>query len=388
MILNSFFTNMFLDKKLKQLNLSNTFIYITPEDEIDFVELAYWYEYSYFSSFNFIFKKVRSSLLLFRVKFFNYSFNALFMLFLIFLFDGIFDGDEPIWEPVEWSLVQTWILFIFTFSWIAENLITSKYGSFTGKDKRVWFSWYKSMWWIEIFYIITLGITIFLIITPFYFELVYVSSYIMNFWNWFSKVFFFKTIALLTLLVYINLFIQISIRFIHFKKLLVLIFINLIVLNTIFLMQFYMTFFSFFTDVNWYGKTKANELIQLSHEPWKWSWDTENRDHFQYHASRTVFWYKNDGPFAESLFLINLFYLFSLFGVILFWLVWFKKIISTNEFSYNYSLGAISVLRQFYYFYFLFYLFIIGSFLIIFLKFPYELSWLLNKNGLFSHFIL
>lgn len=388
MFLKSLINNFYLEKKISKLNLNNVYYYITPEKEINFLELSYCYEYSYFSSFSYFFRKFQSTLLYIKKTFFNYSFNVLFMLFMVFFFDGIFDGDEPIWEPVEWSLIQTWILFIFTFSWIAENLITSKYGSFTGKDKRVWFSWYKSMWWIEIFYIITLGVTIFLIITPFYFELVYVSSYIMNFWNWFSKVFFFKTIFLLSLLIYINLFIQINIRFIHFKKLLVLIAFNLIILNIIFLMQFYITFFSFFTDVNWYSKTKSNELIQLSHEPWKWSWDMENRDHFQYHASRTVFWYKNDGPFAESMFLINLFYLFSLFGVLLFWLVWFKKIISTTEFTYNYALGSISVLRQFYYFYFLFYLFIIGSFLIIFLKFPYELSWILNKSSMFSHFVL
>ena len=65
-------------------------------------------------------------------------------LLVLFFFDAMLTDDEPLWEPVEWSLVQSWIMFIFAFAWIAENLISSRYGSYTGRDKRVWVAWYKT----------------------------------------------------------------------------------------------------------------------------------------------------------------------------------------------------------------------------------------------------
>ena len=34
-------------------------------------------------------------------------------LFFLFFVDACLTDDEPIWEPVEWSLIQSWILFIF-----------------------------------------------------------------------------------------------------------------------------------------------------------------------------------------------------------------------------------------------------------------------------------
>lgn len=321
-------------------------------------------------------------------KSFNYFINSIYGLISLFIFDALFDGDEPLWEPLEWSLIQTWLIFIFLFSWIGENLITSRFGSFTGRDKRVWFSWYKSMWWIEIFYIITLGITIFLIITPFYFELTYASSYVVNFWNWFSKVFFFKTLLIFIVLILASLVLQLQIRSIYFKKNLFLIGFITLGLMFLFYIQFYMAFYSYFTDNSWYIKNKSVDLIQLSHEPWKWSWDLENRDHFQYHNSRTIFWFKNDGPFAESFFLINFMYLCSLFIILIFWLSLFRRVISIEDISYNFTLGVISTLKQFFFFFLMFYFFILGSIIIIFLKFPFELLWILEIKPLSSHLIL
>ena len=69
----------------------------------------------------------------------SFSFGFMYiqgLLFLLFI-DACLTDDEPLWEPVEWSLVQSWLLFIFSFAWIAENLIVSRYGSYTGRDKRV-----------------------------------------------------------------------------------------------------------------------------------------------------------------------------------------------------------------------------------------------------------
>ena len=48
------------------------------------------------------------------------SFLYLRGLLVIVLIDSLIIDDEPLWEPIEWSLVQTWILFIFVFTWAAE----------------------------------------------------------------------------------------------------------------------------------------------------------------------------------------------------------------------------------------------------------------------------
>ena len=112
-------------------------------------------------------------------------------LFIIFFIDAAITDDEPLWEPIEWSLVQTWLLFIFIFAWIAENLITSRYGSYTGRDKRVWFAWYKSFWLVELCYAISYGLASLFVIIPFYFELTYTLSFIFSCWNWYTRVFFF-----------------------------------------------------------------------------------------------------------------------------------------------------------------------------------------------------
>ena len=112
-------------------------------------------------------------------------------LFIIFFIDAAITDDEPLWEPIEWSLVQTWLLFIFIFAWIAENLITSRYGSYTGRDKRVWLAWYKSFWLIDLFYAISYGLAALFVIVPFYFELTYSISFIFNWWNWYTRFFFF-----------------------------------------------------------------------------------------------------------------------------------------------------------------------------------------------------
>ena len=46
---------------------------------------------------------------------------------IVLFIDSLLIDDEPLWEPLEWSLVQTWILFIFIFAWVAENLIVSRF---------------------------------------------------------------------------------------------------------------------------------------------------------------------------------------------------------------------------------------------------------------------
>ena len=121
---------------------------------------------------------------------FNFSnFYIKGFLFLLFI-DACLTDDEPLWEPIEWSLVQTWILFIFIFAWIAENLIVSRYGSYTGRDKRVWLAWYKSFWMIEGFYVLNYGAVCLCVIVPYYYETNYNLSFVYSWWHWYSRVFF------------------------------------------------------------------------------------------------------------------------------------------------------------------------------------------------------
>jgi len=128
-------------------------------------------------------------IILFKVKnslfyFFSYFLIYLFFFSIFCVIDGLLIDDEPLWEPLEWSLVQSWLLFIVLFSWLIETLISSHYGSFTGRDKRVYNGLFKTYWLVEFLFMFTLLITAIFIWTPFYFELTYKVSNIVSWWSW------------------------------------------------------------------------------------------------------------------------------------------------------------------------------------------------------------
>jgi hypothetical protein len=238
--------------------------------------------------------------------------------FLLFI-DACLTDDEPLWEPIEWSLVQTWILFIFIFGWIAENLIVSRYGSYTGRDKRVWMGWHKTFWLMEIYYIINFAITALFVIVPFYFELNYSLSFIYSWWHWYSRTFFFKFISIFTIVILLAYYLQIGLRWFNWKKGLVLIIIVNMFLSYLIYTNFIIAFFGYFTDPIWYQKSRPIDYIQLSHEPSRWGWGPAKKDHFTYHAVKTVFWFKNDGPFAAAFLIFHMYMFLSLFFVFIYW---------------------------------------------------------------------
>jgi len=266
---------------------------------------------------------------------------------LFFFIDALLTDDEPLWEPVEWSLIQYWLIFIFMFSWIAENLITSRYGSYTGRDKRVWFAWYKTFWFVEGYYALTMGSAALFVIVPFYHELNYITPFIMSWWDWYSRTFFFKFIAVYTLILLCANYMQVTLSQSHWKKSLIFI----VIINAFFayLMyaQFIITFFVYFTDPNWYAQTRLIDYIQLSHEPNKWSWGSAKRDHFSYHNSKTVFWFKNDGPFASAMLFFNLLLFLTLFTLHIYWLALMRRVYATKEVTFTYTACCVSALRQF-----------------------------------------
>lgn len=293
-------------------------------------------------------------------------------LFIVFFIDALITDDEPLWEPVEWSLIQTWLLFIFIFAWIGENLIASRFGSYTGRDKRVWFAWYKTFWLIEGWYAISYGLTALFVIVPFYYELTYQISFVISWWNWYSRIFFFKFISFFALCLSGAQLLLITNRSVHWSKLCIVIgLINFGLLYFLFL-QFLLVFFSYSTDPVWYQKTRYNEYIQLSHEPLKWGWGGERRDHFTYHKIPASVWFKNETPFASAFLLFQLFFLLSVFLLALFWLTLFRRSFSTEEISFSFLTYCVSALRQFLFCFLLLYMLICVSYVGNYWRFPIE----------------
>ena len=148
-----------------------------------------------------------------------------------------------------------------------------------------------------------------------------------------------------------------------------------------------MTFFGYFTDPLWYQKTRFVDYIQLSHEPLKWGWGPAKRDHFTYHKVSTVFWFKNDGPFAGAFLMFHMFFFLSTFFLYLYWLVLLRKVYQTKEFTYTFTTFCVSALKQFYYFFFLLYILVFMSFIVSYWRFPIEFIWMINSNSWFVNFL-
>lgn len=320
-------------------------------------------------------------------KTFGEGFLYLRGFFIICFIDSLVTDDEPLWEPIEWSLIQYWLLFIFIFAWIAENLISSRYGAFSGRDKKVWTAWYKSFWLIEFWYVLTLGIVVTFVMTPFYFEISYQMSFIMVWWHWINKTFFFKTIMPLTILIYITYLVQLGSKWLDWKKLFFFVAVVVLLLLLAFLWIFFTTLFMYFGDALWYQKTCYIDMIQLSHTPLKWGWGDEKRDHFTYHNVSSEFWFKNDTPFGGAFLFINLFILVSLFLVNFYWITLLRRIYTTKEVSYFLTTCTIGSIKQYFHGYLLLAVLVGFSFIINYWRYPIEFTWILQNGSLLNHFI-
>jgi len=358
---------------LAQVNIDNLKYYLN-------LRLKNFFSYNLLSSIAFNFSNVSK-------RSFSFGFSYLIGFSFILFIDACITDDEPLWEPIEWSLVQSWILFIFTFAWIAENLIVSRYGSYTGRDKRVWMSWYKTFWMIEGFFILNYGIVCVFVIVPFYYETNYNLSFVYSWWHWYTRVFFFKFIATYAIVLLIANVLQISVRWINWKKSLFFIIVINIFLSYLIYTHFIITFFGYFTDPVWYQKVRPIDYIQLSHEPSRWGWGSAKKDHFTYHNVKTVFWFKNDGPFASSFLLFHLFLFVCLFLTYFWWITLFRKVFTTKEVPVTYLTYCISSLRQFFYFFLWMYIFILLSYVSNYWRFPVDMSFMLNTDSWLQNFV-
>jgi hypothetical protein len=233
---------------------------------------------------------------------------------------------------------------------------------------------------------INYGVAILFVIVPFYFELNYNLSFIFSWWHWFSRVFFFKFISLFTIIYIFSLIFQISIRWFDWRKSLVLVILVNVFLSYLLYTHFIMLFFGYFTDPIWYQKTRPNDYIQLSHEPSKWGWGPAKKDHFTYHNVKTVFWFKNDGPFASSFLLFHQFLFLSLFLLYIYWITLFRRIYSTKEVPLTYSTYCVSSLKQFFYCFLALYVFIFMGYIFQFQRLPIEFLWVIDNNSWLSNF--
>ena len=308
---------------------------------------------------------------------------TLISLFGVLYIDALITDDEPLTEPVEWSLIQSWIMIIFGLSWIAENLISSRYGSYTGRDKRVWFSWYKTYWFVKGWYTLSFGAAALFVITPFYNELSYNLTMVVGWWHWYTRNFTFLFISLFSLILSLSYYVQITLRYLDWKRVLMYTALINIVLGYLLYGQFIISFFGYLTDPNWYHSSRLVDYVQLSHEPNKWAWGNSKRDHFSYHHSTTVFWFKTDGPMASALMIFNVFFFVCLFSLYIYWVVLFRRIYTTKEVTYTYFTYAVSALRQFFYYFLMFFIFVYFSYTVAYLRFPIELLWVLNPTSSF-----
>jgi hypothetical protein len=319
-------------------------------------------------------------------------------LFVVLFIDACLTDDEPLWEPIEWSLVQTWILFVFTFAWIAENLIVSRYGSYSGRDKRVWMSWYKTFWLIEGYYVINYGAACLFVIVPFYYETNYNLSFVYSWWHWYTRVFFFKFISIYAIVILLASVLQVGVRWLNWKKSLVIIVLINCFLAYLIYTHFFMAFFGYFTDPVWYQKTRSIDYVQLSHEPAKWGWGPAKKDHYTYHGVKTVLWFKNDGPFASSFLLFHTFLFVCLFLTFIYWITLYRRVYSMKEVPLTFTTYCVSSLKQFFYFFLGLYFFVFLSYLSNYWRFPIELnfitdeiSWLTNLLNIvidYPHFLI
>ena len=174
----------------------------------------------------------------------------------------------------------------------------------------------------------------------------------------------------------------------NWKKVFLLVLTINLFLSYLLYTHFFMSFFSYFTNSNWYNDTRMVDYVQISHEPNKWSWGNKKRDHFSYHHSSSVFWFKNDGPMAASFMMFHFFFFFSLLALSLYWVVLLRRVYVTQEVTYTYTTYAVSSLKQFFYFFLLLYLFIFMSYIVTYWRFPAEYFFLLGSYSWFSNLFL
>lgn len=303
------------------------------------------------------------------------GFSFFKVLLVVLILDGLILDDEPLWEPLEWSVIQTWVLYIYIFSWAAEVIFSSRYGSFTNRDKVVWIGLFKAYYGLLFWILINMFVVTVFITLPFYFEITYMISYSVVWWNWVSSVFFFKFVSIFSLIVLLSMIFRFQLRWLNLNSLKLILILIIFLISYLFYFNFITTWFAYFTDPNEFKNSGWSDLSKITNGSLKWGWGTEARDHFTSHKTPTVFWAKNDQLILGSFLFLNIFvflYMFFLFLQVMFI---YRVLVSSSEVSYNMATFLYSTLKQFLYLVLSFGILTVLSLFYQFIRFPFELAW-------------
>lgn len=301
------------------------------------------------------------------------GFVFLASVFIILLLDSLLLDDEPLWEPLEWSVLQTWVLYSYLFTWVSEVVFSSRYGSYTNRDKIVWIGLFRAYYGMLYWFFFNLCVVTVFVTLPFYFEITYAISYSVVWWNWISSVFFFKFISLFSVILVLAVLLRLRARWASLAETRLLLLGILLLLSFLFFFQTFFTWFAFFTDVDTFQTSGWSELSRIVNGPMKWGWGSATRDHFSYHKTTSVFWAKNDQLILGSLLFINIFLFLFLFFLLLqvfsyFWVLSYSGEVSHNGLTFLYT-----TLLHFMYLVFGFGALVVLSMVYQFMRFPVEL---------------
>ena len=299
--------------------------------------------------------------------------RAILAVLAVLFFDALLLDDEPLWEPLEWSVVQTWVLYSYLFTWVSEVVFSSRYGSYTNRDKIVWIGLFRAYYGMLYWFFCNVVIVTVFVTLPFYFEITYSISYSVVWWNWISSVFFFKFISVFSVILVLATVLRLRARWAFLGEMRLLLFLIFVLLSVLFFFQTFATWFAFFTDADTFKKSGWSELSRVVNGPLKWGWGSADRDHFSYHKTTSVFWAKNDQLILGSLLFINIFLFLFLFFLLLqvfsyFWVLTYSGEVSHNGLTFLYS-----TLLHFMYLVMTFSLLVLLSMLYQFMRFPIEL---------------
>ena len=295
---------------------------------------------------------------------------CLLSIFGAFALELLLIDDEPFWEPVEWSVFSSWFLFYSAWTWFLAVYLSSRYGSYSPQDRVVWEGLYKVNIFFEFFlFFYMLFITIFVTL-PFYYEVTYSVSNIVLWWSVYNMRIFLKVGLLFSVSYKILHFLRTQLRWFGTFRLLFFLLILFIIMSVLLFFLFINFILAPISDIYSYIRRGWMGLEQLTQGPCKWGSGPSSRDHFSYHKSSTIFWFKNDPLLSGSLFFFCL--LFYLYVFFLYMQVFFLlcSLAISRRASFNNLSVLICSFRKFGIFIYLFWLFFVVAFIYNIIRLP------------------
>ena len=314
----------------------------------------------------------------------------IYILKILLILDFFLYEDEPFFEPSDISLLQVYLLYLFLFSWIYDNIIKSRFGYFTGHDKILFIGLFKTYWFMKLFFILNLTIIFIFLYLTFFYELNYSLSNFFYFWDYLSLYYFFKISSIYIYILIICNVILIANRWLNWKFQFILSLVILILLFFIFYFLFINLFLSFFSDKNRFDKINWLDYFSISKGPKKWGFGDKKfyiRKLFNHHDCNYSYWFKNNFFMSSFFFLFNFFFLFFMFILIIKWVFFIKYIYLNKDISYTFLTFIIYNIKQFYLLLLSLSILSLSSFLVIYFRSPADLYFFQDLYNFLLYFI-